>query len=365
MIDCKKVLFIIIIPLFLFFPNLSHARDVQHDQKYEAIVTKIVEEKEQDFDGQKQQYQKIEAVVTSKEDTGKIVTIENGNLPSINVPKYKAGDKVVVTKIPGPENQEMYVISDYVRRDAVAWLFILFVAVTLIIGRKKGGAALVGMIISFAIIFYFILPQILAGNNPVFITVLASLVIIPVNFYLSHGFNRQTHAAVISTLLALIFTGILATMFTELTKLSGFATEEVGFLESQRQGSINIKGLLLAGILVGILGVLDDVTVSQSSIVSQLKKTSPHLKIKDLYIKGMEVGKDHIASVVNTLILVYAGASLPLLLLFTNNTSPFTEVINSEIVVEEIVRTLVASIGLILAVPLTTLISAYYVNKNS
>ena len=164
------------------------------------------------------------------------------------------------------------------------------------------------------------------------------------------------------TLIALIITGILSSVFVEAARLTGFASEEAGFLRVARQ-MINIKGLLLAGIIIGVLGILDDITISQSAIVFQLKEANKKLKFNELYKRAMNVGQDHISSMVNTLVLVYAGASLPLLLLFIDNPQPFFEVINYEIIADEIVRTLVGSIGLILAVPITTLIAALVSNK--
>lgn len=184
------------------------------------------------------------------------------------------------------------------------------------------------MAFSFLIIFKFILPKILAGANPILIAILGSLLIIPVTFYLSHGLNRKTTLAIIGTITALILTGLLAGVFVNATKLTGFASEEAGFLQVAKQGQVNIKGLLLAGIIIGLLGILDDITISQSAIISQLKQSSPKLKSGELYKKAMEIGKDHIASMVNTLILVYTGAALPLLLLFINSPRPFSEVIN-------------------------------------
>jgi len=163
----------------------------------------------------------------------------------------------------------------------------------------------------------------------------------------------------------LIITGVLAGFFVESAKLTGFASEEAGFLQIARGGTINIKGLLLAGIIISTLGVLDDVTVSQSSIVNQLKETDKNLSFEKLYQRAMKVGQDHISSMVNTLVLVYTGAALPLFLLFIDNPHPFLEVINYEIVADEIVRTLVGSIGLILAVPITTFIAAMTLEKET
>ena len=213
-------------------------------------------------------------------------------------------------------------------------------------------------------IFAFILPQISAGHDPIFIAILASLFIIPVTFYLSHGLSRKTTTAVAGTFIALIITGILATIFVNVTRLTGFSSEEAGFLQAEKGGLVNIKGLLLAGIIVSVLGILDDITVSQASVVHQLKKLSPNLTLMQLYSKAMEVGRDHIASVVNTLVLVYAGAAMPLFLLFIDSSRPFGQVINHELIAEEIIRTLVASIGLILAVPITTFLTAYFIKKD-
>jgi uncharacterized membrane protein len=357
----------VLISLFIFFPQLTFAQQDQFvppkEEKLEAVVTAIKEEKEYEQAGKKQLFQKIELKVTkgSKKDT--TVTIESGNIPVVNVRKFQVGDKVLITASKTPDGKEFLYITDYIRRNTLYWLFALFAGLTILIGRKRGLLSLVGMGFSFFIIFSFILPQISAGKDPVSITILASLVIIPVTFFLSHGINKKTLTAIAGTITALILTGVLANFFVEAARLTGFASEEAGFVEAAKQGAVNIRGLLLAGIIIGALGILDDITISQAAIVYQLKHAAPHLSFRELYLKAMEVGKDHIASVVNTLVLVYTGAALPLLLLFIDSPSPFSEVINFEILAEEIVRTLVASIGLILAVPITTFLTAYFISK--
>ena len=224
-------------------------------------------------------------------------------------------------------------------------------------------ASLAGLVVSFFVIFKFMLPQILLGQNPVTAAVVSSMFIVPITFYASHGINKKTTAAVLGTVIALVLTGALAAFFIEFGKITGFASEEAMFLQNIRQGTINLKGLVLAGIIIGTLGVLDDITISQSAIVAQLKKASSSIRFKELYFRSMDVGVDHIASMINTLILVYAGAAMPLLLLFVNNPQPFTEVINYEIFAEEAVRTFVSSIGLMSAVPITTLIAALFYRR--
>lgn len=153
-------------------------------------------------------------------------------------------------------------------------------------------------------------------------------------------------------------------MFISLGRLTGLSSEEAGMLLVQRSGNFDMKGLLLCGIIIGALGVLDDITISQASIVNELIKGSEKPKGSVIYKQAMNVGRDHISSMVNTLVLAYAGASLPLLLIFVDNPHPFSEIINYEFLAEEIIRTLVGSIGLILAVPITTLIAVNWIRKN-
>ncbi len=362
-------IFIITSLFFLFFaPRVVVAEENQQDppqeQRLEAIVTKIQEEKEIKSEGtdKKTLYQKLEVLVTSESRKGEKLVVEN-NIPVVNAQRYKTGDKVVISANQTADGKELLYITDYVRRAPLYWLFGIFAVLTVLIGRKRGIASLIGMGLSFFVIFTFVLPQILSGKDPILIAIAASLFIIPISFYLAHGLNRKTTAAVIGTIIALIITGILANLFVDAAKLTGFASEEAAFLQLAKPDLINIRGLLLAGIIIGVLGILDDITISQAAIVSQLKQTSPKIPFWELFNRSMDIGRDHIASMVNTLILVYTGAALPLLLLFTNTPQPFSELINYEIVSEEIVRTLVASIGLILAVPITTFITTVLFDK--
>jgi uncharacterized membrane protein len=251
-----------------------------------------------------------------------------------------------------------------VRRDGLIYLFALFVFLAILVGGIWGATSLLGMVFSFFIIFKFILPQILLGKDAILIAIVGSAMIIPVTFSLSHGFKTKTFIAGVGTVFALIITGIVATIAVNLARLSGFGSEEAGFLQSQFGNLLNIKGLLLAGMIISSLGVLDDITISQASVVAELKDANKKYKFADLFKRSMNVGRDHIASLINTLVLVYAGASLPLLLLFVNNPLPFESIVNHEMIAEEIVRTLVGSIGLILAVPITSLLASYYYKNN-
>lgn len=334
-------------------------------ERLEGTVTKILEEYDHIPPGQKdlQHVQKLEITVSAGSLKGKAVVVEHGIIPTSTIQTYRQGDAVVISYNKQPDRQELFFITDYVRRGTLAVLFALFVICTVAVARWRGALSLVGMGISLTVIVVFILPRIASGANPVETAIIGSFFIIPVSFLLSHGWNKKTLVAAGSTMLALFLTGILAHVFVEAAKLTGFASEEAAFLQTNTKGMINIKGLLLAGIIIGALGVLDDITVSQAGIVCELKKANAGFGFWELYKRAMRIGRDHIASMVNTLVLVYTGAALPLLLLFLDTNHGFSEIINYEIVADEIVRTLVGSIGLVLAVPVTTLLATIAVTR--
>lgn len=275
---------------------------------------------------------------------------------------YRIGDRLLIgfSQI---EDQENFYIIDYIRRQPMLIAFFIFIVLVLAVGRWQGLTSLIGMAVTYLVIFQLILPVILSGTSPILAATAGSFLIIPITFYLSHGLNRKTTVAVISTVIALGITSLLAVYFVDAAWLTGFASEEAGYLQTVNPAQLNMKGLLLAGIIIGALGILDDITVAQAAVVEQLNKVNQDLKFKDLFFRAMNVGRDHIASMVNTLILVYTGSALPLLLIFVNNPHPAWEIINYEIIAEEIIRTFVGSIGLVLAVPITTLFAAWLIKK--
>ena len=324
---------------------------------------------------QKQTY--YEGTVTSVSSTsGKAqVLIRSGDLDGkkIIVPlhvdersksqNYSVNDKVIVLGSSNPGQPPTLYIVDYDRTTPLLILVGLFLLVTLLIGRKHGVFSILSMIFSFFVISRFIIPNILLGSDPVFIALLGGFFISPVAFYLSHGFNWKTTVALIGTFSTLILTGILSVIFVNLTKLSGVSSDEALYVSSFVNQEIDLKSLLLAGMIIGLFGILDDITISQAAIVDKLIKTNDKMSFKEIFFHAMDVGKDHIASLVNTLMLVYAGASLPLFLLFYNSNVSFSQAVNSENIATEIVRTLVGSIGLIASVPLTTLLACVFLKK--
>lgn len=349
---------ILVLPLAKPNPVVAQTNTGETPQEsiLEARIVKIIDEKSIDAqdDIPAQLYQKLELVITNGEKTGNVIQTESGDMPIANIPQYRIGDSVMVAAMTDIDGNTKYQIIDYVRRNSLINLFTLFILIAILIARWRGITSLIGMGISFGIIFSYMLPTLSAGGNPLTTTLITAGFVIPITFFLSHGFNRKTLVAVLGTLLALITTGIIAQYFIFDAKLTGFASEEAGFLLVAKQGSVNIQGLILAGILISVLGILDDITISQSAIAFELKKANRKLKFRELYRMTMNIGHDHIASMINTLVLIYAGAALPLLLLFINNPRPYGELLNYEIIADEVVRTLVSSIGLMLAVPITT-----------
>lgn len=335
-----------------------------NENSAEARVEKVVEEKQIEIEGQNQLYQKIELKILNGSETNKTIIVENGKEALANVTKYEVGEKVIVTKEETLDGSDYYSITDFVRRDSLLVLAALFVILTVMIAKGKGIMSILSMVFTFGVVFIYVLPNLSNGANPILVALVASITIIPISFYMAHGVSQKTTVAVVASIIALGVTGILSLMFISLGRLTGLSSEEAGMFLVQRSGNFDMKGLLLCGIIIGALGVLDDITISQASIVNELIKGNDKPKGGMIYKQAMNVGRDHISSMVNTLVLAYAGASLPLLLIFVNNPHPFSEIINYEFLAEEIIRTLVGSIGLILAVPITTFIAVNWIRKD-
>ncbi len=277
------------------------------------------------------------------------------NHDASNGQTYATGDQVLVVIVAPAEADSLMFIADVVRTGSLLGLASLFVIALILVSGWKGVRALIGLAISFVVLIGVIVPLIAAGFDPVIVSVSGSFVLLSATLYLTQGWTLKTHAALLGVFFSLVLTGILAALSLQITRLTGFGTEETSFLQVAH-ASLNARGLLLAGIIVGTLGVLDDVIVSQASAVIELAAANPRLTWRELYTRAMNIGHDHIAATVNTLVLAYAGASLPLLL-FQVYPEPWSQTLNRELIAEEIVRTLVGSLGLMAAVPITTLIA--------
>lgn len=276
---------------------------------------------------------------------------------SATTPELDVGDRIVLSYSAKAEPGFRYNFADRSRKPVLVWLALVFAAAVVVLGRLRGLTALVGLVASLVVLLAFALPALIDGRSPIAVSVTAAAAISFVALYAAHGFNPMTTVALLGTLASLALTAGLAVAFLELARFSGYGSEEAAFLSSVA-GQVDLRGLLLAGVIIGALGAVDDMTVTQASAVSELRAADPAMATNDIYRAGLRIGRDHVASTVNTLFLAYAGASMPLFVLFVLAEQSLGSIANSEIVAIEIVRTLVGSIGLVAAVPLTTWLAA-------
>jgi len=276
--------------------------------------------------------------------------------------KLDDGDRVIVGKAVFPDDT-VYYISDVYRLHGLWILGGLFLLLVLLLARWAGIRSLIGLLVSFAVIIYYIVPRIIEGQNALMVGFVGTLVIATVSIFVAHGFRSRTTIAFVSTLITVMAALGIAVFFTDMMHLFGLGSEEAFLLQTSPEKIFNLRGILLAGIIIGTLGVLDDITTAQAAVVEELHLANESLSRHELYKRGSSVGREHIISLVNTLVLAYTGAALPLLLLFDLYDQPTWLVLNSEIIIEEVVRMLVGSIALILAVPLTTGLAAWYYTK--
>jgi len=324
-----------------------------------ARVIEVLEEGTVELGGgSTQPYQRLLLRVESGSLVGQEVTVEEGTVNIISQERlFHVGDRVYLERAVGPDGDRFY-ISDAVRTRPLFLIVGLFVTLVVLVGRGKGLRSLGGTLFSLMVIFAFVVPQIVAGRDPVGVSIVGSVVLLAVSTYLVYGWNPKAHAAVAGMMLSLVLTGALAWVFVGWTRLTGLSVEESSYLVMELGPNINLRGLVLGGIIVGSLGVLDDICVGQASAVFELATANHDLSWRELFRSSFNIGRDHIAAMVNTLLLAYVGASMPLMLAFSIYQEPIWRRINREPIAEEIVRTLVGSVGLVLAVPITGLIAS-------
>ncbi len=336
---------------------------IQQDEFYRAsVIGEPTEEMITEF-GQTTLIQSVPVKIENGPDKGTELELEF-SIPagSPGSARLTTSDRVVVGKSAFNEDVTYY-ISDVYRLNSLWLLFGLFLILVILFTRWAGVRALIGLLISFAVIIWFIVPRIIDGQNTLIIGLVGTLFIATASIFIAHGFRSRTTIAFISTLITIFVALLLAMFVTDLMHLFGLGSEEAFYLQAAPEKIFNLRGILLAGIIIGTLGVLDDITTAQAAVVEELHKANPAFSVRELFLRGSSVGREHIISLVNTLILAYTGTSLPLLLLFEVYERPTWLVLNSEIVIEEVVRMLVGSIALVLAVPLTTGLAAWYYGR--
>ncbi|OPG04019.1 YibE/F family protein [Microbispora sp. GKU 823] len=297
----------------------------------------------------------VRVTITSGSEKGRTVTTDLPTGPGAQ--RFAVGEDVVLVHVPdGALDAPEYLLSDH-DRSAPLWLFVAAFALAVVaFGRWRGLTALVGLAVTFVLLLTFVVPAILAGEPPTLVAIVGSAAIMLAVLYLTHGFTIATSMAVLGTLVSLTLTGLLSAFAIDVAHLAGVTDDSSFLLDSNYR--INGQGLLLAGIIIGALGVLDDVTVTQAATVGELAVANPGYTFGRLYRAAARVGRAHIASVINTIVLAYAGAALPLLLLFSVGDQPLGDVLRNPVLAQEIIRSIVGTLGLIAAVPVTTALAA-------
>ncbi len=306
--------------------------------------------------------QVVELEIVSGAGVGKKVTVDY--TAQDEGQRVMVGDLYIVAQAK-VDKEEIYNIVDRYRIYPLVILTLVFIFLVIFLAKLKGLGSLFGFAATLFVLLYFIAPNLLAGHSPVVVASMGCAIIASLSMFLSHGISRRTGLAYLSTLILLGLSVGLSALFVNIARLSGAGTEEAFLVSSSSVNVLNLKGVLLAGIIIGIMGVLDDITTAQTAAVDEIHRANPSLKGRELYKRGLSVGREHIASLVNTLMLAYAGSSLPLFLLLNLNSSnqPLWVTLNSEMMAEEIVRTLVGSTVLVLTVPIATFIAAVGVSR--
>ena len=338
----------------------------QNVVEFEAVVVEITKEEMVDSEAGTYNAQRLRLLGKTGDFSEKYVEFDGFGMQVMNQSVYRVGDRVVAQYVDHVDGEPQVFILHIVRTRSILWLFALFVVAVVLTSGWFGFRAIFGLSSSFAVIFYGLLPTIIAGVNPLFATIGWAILLVILSMYFIFGYNKKSHIAILGTCVGVCVVGFLSYFFSGLLGLTGFAQEEAMYVLDLVGGGLDMQGLLLAGCVIGAIGVLDDLSVSQVSVVAQLAKAKPDISRRELYWSAMNVGRDHIASIVNTLFLAYTGAAFPLLLLFSvkaGATLGFGQAVSTEIVAVEIMRTLTASIGLVLTVPCTTLIAVYVYTK--
>lgn len=298
--------------------------------------------------------QTVQARLLEGERSGDVVTFENDLI------MLKSGDRIYLSHLRDINGREIFILKDVDRGSGLLFLFGLFVALLLWFAGKQGLRALGSLLLSIIGIVFVLLPALLAGYDPILMSLLISAVILALALFGTHGFNALSSIAFGGTVLAVLATSALAWLFVSGLRLSGYGSDASVYLNFATDGQLDLSGLLLGSIIIGVLGILDDISITQASVVRELRAANNSLGAFELYQRALRVGRDHVGSLVNTLALAYVGAALPLVLLFSTSNAPLYFTLNQEVIAAELTRILIGSIGLILAVPITTAIAAWW-----
>lgn len=347
--------------LLSFFPYFLQAQTIHQDVKEQVsgTVLEIVSEDIREVQGTDTttSVQEVRVLLNEGEKKGQVVNM------TVEMVTLEVKDRIFVNRVVTIDGNEYITFSTFERRPFLLGMFVLFAGMLIFISRWQGVRALASLAVSIGAIIFLLVPALLSGYNPALTTLLIAAVIMAFALFGTHGFTARSFISYVGTMSAVAITCLISYIAVHGMRLTGFSDDASVFLNFATNGSLDLASLLLGGIIIGILGVLDDVAVTQASVVAQLKAANPAFGFADLYERATAVGRDHIGSIVNTLALAYVGVSLPLILLYAKAGTNIGAVFNQEVVAAELTRIIVGSIGLIIAVPATTIAAAWYYQK--
>ncbi|HMP67224.1 MAG TPA: YibE/F family protein [Candidatus Paceibacterota bacterium] len=359
----RKFLLVFVFLIFLqsfagFSVDKTFAQDVHEDYQgtFKAKVVRVIstDERNVGWNDVLSIYRELEVEFLEGPLEGKIVVFES------DFPEISKGDKIYINYLIDVGGFERYAITNIDRTGQILFFMFLFVFVIILFGSWQGVRSLIALLGSFAVILYVLIPAILYGFHPLLVCIVVASGILFAAIFFTHGFNRESLVAYSGTMIAVVLTSLLALFAVGATKLSGLAEDASIYLNFNTGGSLDFSGLLLGAIIVGVLGVLDDIAITQAAVVSELYDSKQDVSRREVYKRAMRVGREHVGALVNTLVLAYTGAALPMMLLVNIYEYDFITIINSELFATEIIRTIVGSIGLVLTVPIVTFLAVYF-----
>jgi len=354
----RIILSLVIFLLALSFGPIVSAQSVHQDlqERVKAQIIEILDERDREIvgTGATTTVQTVRAELLDGSRAGTVATFEN------EVIMVSVGDKVFLNRLEFIDGTELIQLHDVERRPQMLIVFVFFMVLVVLFAGWQGIRSVLSLSLSLGAILFLLVPALLAGYSPALVSFVVAGFILAVILFLTHGFRPHVVIAFFGTFSAVAVTCLIAWWVTSSMRFTGLTDDASVFLNFATGGSLDFAGLLLGGIIIGLLGVLDDVSITQASVVHELRRANQSLSMWQLYNRAIAVGRDHIGSLVNTLALAYVGASLPLVLLFARANSDLMMSLNQEVVAAELMRIIVGSIGLILAVPLTTLLAAWY-----
>ncbi len=350
----KKLMLLLLILGFFFLVIPNHASANEHESYHRARVIEVEELEEGELIKQR-----VKVELLRGPEKGKIVELENFYYPYEHPFSIEVQENMEIIIVAYEENNEInYYVQDLARDRGVLYLLIIGVTLILLVGRIKGLKTIAALGFTGLLLFYYLLPQLLQGKNPVFLSIFVASLVIIFSLVLIAGFNLKSLSAIIGTISGVVFAGLLTLWIGDVCHLTGFNTDEAQMLYYMDY-NFDVRGILFAGIIIGSLGAITDVGISIASAAAEIKEANPRLDFKALTRSGLNVGQDVMGTMVNTLILAYVGTATPLLLLFMGYQMDFLRVINMDLIATEMVRGIVGVIGLVIAIPVTAVTAGF------